>query len=88
MTAGAFDPTLLGAVLRAGYDRSFDTFGAHPARRCRACRPVPLTSSSTRRALRSACRSASGFDPGGIGKGLAADLVAGELLAHGAPGPA
>ena len=29
MTAGAFDPTLLGAVLRAGYDRSFDTFGAH-----------------------------------------------------------
>ena len=27
-----------------------------------------------------------GFDPGGIGKGLAADLVAGELLAHGAAG--
>ena len=27
-----------------------------------------------------------GFDPGGIGKGLAADLVAGELIARGAVG--
>lgn len=32
------------------------------------------------------CRRAPGFDPGGIGKGLAADIVIGEALAAGASG--
>ena len=27
---GWFDPTVLGAVIRAGYDRSFDRFEPHP----------------------------------------------------------
>ena len=35
LSGGAFDPTVLGAVLRAGYDRSFETLDddapPHPA---------------------------------------------------------
>src|SRR5690349_10249920 len=29
-TGGTFDPTVLGAVIRAGYDRSFDELGGEP----------------------------------------------------------
>jgi thiamine biosynthesis lipoprotein len=61
-TAGRFDPTLLGPLVNAGYDRLFDRLGPI------AVPPGP------------------GFDPGGIGKGLAADIVVGELLAAGASG--
>lgn len=85
-TAGRFDPTLLGAVLRAGYVDSFDR---RP--------PRPHASSST---LRTGAHRIEidetagtvripvgvGFDPGGIGKGLAADLVSAELIEQGASG--
>ena len=33
MTGGLFDPTVLGAVIRAGYDRSFDDARREPRRR-------------------------------------------------------
>jgi thiamine biosynthesis lipoprotein len=84
VTGGGFDPTVLGAVLRAGYDVSFDT--------------MPVEKSATQSALIVGCTdivvdgrtvrlpARTGFDPGGIGKGLAADIVIGELLAGGAAG--
>jgi thiamine biosynthesis lipoprotein len=88
MTGGRYDPTLLGDVLRAGYDRSFAELAATGDR---------AASTST---LRAGCpdievdpvpgtvrlAAGTGFDPGGIGKGLAADLVTAELLACGAEG--
>ncbi|HJV08405.1 MAG TPA: FAD:protein FMN transferase [Acidimicrobiales bacterium] len=55
-TAGRFDPSILPALVAAGY------VAADPA--------APT----------------SGFDPGGIGKGYAADLVTEELRAAGATG--
>jgi thiamine biosynthesis lipoprotein len=85
-TGGLFDPTVLGDLIRAGYDRPFEALILHPDggvsslhRDCggirldRAARTVTLPGNA-------------GFDPGGIGKGLAADLVTEELLAAGAEG--
>jgi FAD:protein FMN transferase len=85
LTGGLFDPTVLGDVVRAGYDRSFELLdpdggpGSSTMRRGAADVTVdprglvwlPL---------------GVGFDPGGVGKGLAADLVTEELLAAGAAG--
>ena len=84
LTGGAFDPTVLGDVVRAGYDRSFEDL-----------RP---TQEEARSNLIGGCdriivrddtvtlASGTGFDPGGIGKGLAADILVAELLAGGADG--
>lgn len=84
LSGGAFDPTVLGDVIRAGYDRSFDLLG--PA--------TPLGTSllgigaADIRVDGDTVRlpAGTGFDPGGIGKGLAADLVSGEMIALGAAG--
>jgi len=84
ITGGLFDPTVLGALVRAGYDRSFDELGPAPRGR---------TSNLTNNAgeiqiIADAVRlpHGSGFDPGGIGKGLAADIVVDEMRAAGADG--
>ena len=89
-THGRYDPTVLADVVRAGYDRPLD-----------AVRADPRTSNDSHLAFRSVGASrvvvdsrtrmvwlprGVGIDPGGIGKGLAADLVVGELLAKGARG--
>jgi FAD:protein FMN transferase len=86
ITAGRFDPTVLGAVTRAGYDRSFELLTDDP--------PAGRSGLTTGHAGIVVDASAStvtlpggvGFDPGGIGKGFAADLLVGELLARGAAG--
>jgi thiamine biosynthesis lipoprotein len=84
LSGGAFDPTILGAVIRAGYDRSFDDLGAvTPAGRSSLGLGAADIHIDGRRIR---LPSGTGFDPGGIGKGLAADLVVGELLASGAQG--
>ena len=87
LTAGRFDPTVLGDVLRAGYTASFEELTA--ARRAgansrltRGCGGIEVD--PVARTVR--FPSGVGFDPGGIGKGLAADLVVRELLAAGADG--
>jgi len=86
MTAGRYDPTVLGAVLRAGYDRSFELLATDPPP---GSSPLGL---GWQRIAVDAARSTVtlpagvGFDPGGIGKGLAADLLVHELLARGAAG--
>lgn len=84
LSGGAFDPTVLGAVIRAGYDRPFDELlpDAPGAR-------SPLGTGAGDIVV-DGCAvrlpAGTGFDAGGIGKGLAADLVCAELLAAGADG--
>lgn len=86
LTHGRVDPTVLGDLLRAGYS---DTIEAVIAR------PRTETSVLVRGASRieTALHAQTiklphnvGFDPGGIGKGLAADLVAELLMDRGADG--
>jgi thiamine biosynthesis lipoprotein len=86
-TCGLYDPTVLHAVVDAGYDRSFDdlptSVPARPSRpwRSRADAIVVDAASGT-----VTVPADTGFDPGGIGKGLAADLVTLDLLRAGADG--
>jgi len=88
-SGGAFDPTVLGTLVAAGYDRSFELIGEQgtgPAVELPTslalvgCTDIELDGRSVR------LPPGTGFDPGGIGKGLAADLVVEELRAGGAAG--
>ena len=113
-TYGLFDPTILGDLERAGYDRTFERVGGrnpeedelarHPA--AAGTWTVPAAPADTgsgptrrswlvrgcgdlaldRRAGTARLPAGVGFDPGGIGKGFAADLVAAEAMAAGAAG--
>ena len=81
ITGGRFDATVLGDIIRAGYDRPFDQLPGDPRGindlfpgSINVIGPTVLLAPGT------------GFDPGGIGKGLAADMVAAELSAAGAAG--
>lgn len=81
-TGGIYDPTVLGAMLRAGYDRSFDQLdgGTTPNTLLLACTDIEIEGNSI------TLPAGTGFDPGGIGKGLAADLVIDHLRTLGALG--
>ncbi len=85
-TGGRFDPTVLTTLEAMGYDRSFEQVHSsiHPsaptaAPGCGAIVWDPVASTVT---LPAGVR----FDPGGIGKGLAADLVTEMLIRSGAAG--
>jgi FAD:protein FMN transferase len=100
-TGGRYDPTVLHALESAGYDRSFEQIGtgrpggdgsgrgaAEPAAGSGTGHPAPGCGAVV---LDTALRTVTlppgvGFDPGGIGKGLAADLVVDLLLEEGARG--
>lgn len=88
LTGGAFDPTVLDALDALGYDRDFATLtgetvvAGHPSRRSRGCAGIVLSRETRLVRLPEGVR----FDPGGIGKGLAADLVIRELVDDGAHG--
>jgi thiamine biosynthesis lipoprotein len=92
VTAGRYDPTMLRAVERAGYDRSFEHIDRDgtPPRRPDGRDPVVVAGFDRVMVDRSASTvtvpSGVGFDPGGIGKGFAADLVVEALLRDGAAG--
>ncbi|PVA15809.1 FAD:protein FMN transferase [Mycobacteroides abscessus] len=88
VTGGLFDPSVLAALERAGYDRSFETISPTQPRPARTaatpapgCAGIEITGDDRVR-LPAGVR----IDLGGVGKGYAADLVAGELLAAGAAG--
>jgi FAD:protein FMN transferase len=84
LSGGAFDPTVLGDVIRAGYDRSFEQIGrARPAADSALGRGADSIVVATETVTLPA---GTGFDPGGIGKGLAADLVCAEMMHAGALG--
>ena len=89
LTGGAFDPTLLDALEQLGYDRTFTDIadrerdhGLAPMLAVDRPAPTDIRVGEDAVCLPPGMR----FDPGGIGKGLAADLVAELLLAEGAAG--
>ncbi len=86
-SGGAFDPTVYDSIVALGYD------GDLPAVRRRVSPATPSTPAPGCADI--AVDVASGyvympagvrFDPGGIGKGLAADLIAAAIVAAGATG--
>ena len=85
-TDGRFDPTVLGDVVRAGYDTSYEVVakrgGLGSSTLQRGCGGIAFDRVTCIVEL----PAGVGFDPGGIGKGLAADLVVDELLVAGALG--
>ncbi|MEP6625473.1 MAG: FAD:protein FMN transferase [Acidimicrobiia bacterium] len=90
LTRGRFDPYQLDALERVGYRTTFAEVG-----RPMVEAPAPDVPDASGRVRLPVVDVDSGrvslprglrFDPGGIGKGLAADLVAAELRAAGAAG--
>jgi thiamine biosynthesis lipoprotein len=88
LTGGSFDPTVLGAVVRAGYDRTFTDVATNPRRGTSlltmGCTDIVIEQADD--GWSAMIPTGTGFDPGGIGKGLAADIVLGELLELGVDG--
>jgi FAD:protein FMN transferase len=87
-TGGRFDPTVHAALVAHGYDRDFALVSAvgapsRPLRRSTpGCAGIVVDVATSRVRLPVGVT----IDPGGIGKGLAADLVTAELIATGATG--
>jgi thiamine biosynthesis lipoprotein len=87
LTRGLFDALIGNELIAAGYDRPFDEVVArrmHPdtsPSRARPQRP-PIVFDAQRRTV--SLPVGYRFDPGGVGKGLAADIVVAELLGAGA----
>jgi thiamine biosynthesis lipoprotein len=86
-TNGRYDPTMLSAIVAAGYSTSIDGSGR------RSRRPGPSHTRCTIDdvtidpvASAAVVPAGIGLDPGGIGKGLAADIVVTELIAEGTAG--
>lgn len=82
-TGGTFDPTVLPAVVAAGHTHSRED-GAEAPPVSAAAGPAPGCGGVEVENGRAALPPGVAFDPGGVGKGLAADLVAEELLCAGA----
>jgi FAD:protein FMN transferase len=68
-TAGRFDPTVLPALIAAGYDRSFEQLDERPARAAAGWRAGAGIDLSPRRAR---IERGAAVDLGGIGKGFSA----------------
>jgi thiamine biosynthesis lipoprotein len=86
-TGGAFDPSLLGALVGLGYQASRDD-AVHRTSLAPDIRPVGNVGSVRIDAEHGIVQLPVGtaLDPGGIGKGLAGDLIGRELLRAGASG--
>ena len=88
-TGGTFDPTVLSALCDSGYDRDFRSAVARssglvpPAPHAApGCGDIVWDEAECTVTLPAGVR----FDPGGIGKGMAADIITEELIAAGADG--
>ncbi|HZS29834.1 MAG TPA: FAD:protein FMN transferase [Gaiellaceae bacterium] len=80
-TGGRFDPTVLPALVAAGYDKTFERLEERPAQRVdgwRAGGEVELD----RRRGRARLAPGTAVDLGGIGKGYAADRALDAMLAR------
>lgn len=89
-TRGRFDPFMVRGIVAAGYDRDFADLTEQTERterwketRAVPAVPMPVVALDRRRRW---VRLADGaeLDSGGLGKGLAADIVSGDLMARGA----
>ncbi len=85
-TGGRFDPTIIDALERAGYDRTFEDVDPAAATAAPPSVPAPGLESVQVDTEQSSVRLAPGtrIDLGGVGKGLAADLLARGLVDRGA----
>jgi thiamine biosynthesis lipoprotein len=85
-TGGAFDPTVLPALVAAGYDRDFRELdaseppSAHPTAAAPGCAGIVVNGRHV------TLPGGVQIDGGGIGKGLAADLVVDLVMSAGATG--
>jgi thiamine biosynthesis lipoprotein len=88
LTGGCFDPTVGAALVAHGYDRDYAEVVVRGGTAPEHAEPAPGPAGiALDRAAHTVMLPAGvTFDPGGIGKGLGADLVAAELLAAGASG--
>ena len=87
MSNGRFDPTLLQAMHANGYDRTFMSIKMPAFLPQLDLRQLGFGDVTVDAAAKTVALGATtGFDPGGIGKGLAADLVAEGMVARGAAG--
>ena len=87
ISGGSFDPTLLDALRAAGYDRTFDELAGQGELVLPALRfDRPDVHDIEIDGLQVRFPDGLGFDPGGIGKGLAADLLVHGLLERGVGG--
>lgn len=90
ITGGRFDPTVLPALVDAGYLTSIDDPVAHTSLPDSATFAPHRGFSFTHLLLDGGCcitlPEGMAIDAGGLGKGLAADLVVAELLGRGARG--
>ncbi len=87
LTSGRFDPTVHDSVVAIGYNRTFAelppiTAGGATLLAAPGCAGISIDDDRGTVTL----PERGGFDPGGIGKGLAADLIASELRRAGAEG--
>lgn len=85
LSEGLYDPTILGDLLKAGYSKSFEkikndkfNYGMNSDLHSGTDQIVFNTSNTV------TLGKGVGFDPGGIGKGLASDLIANEIIDLGA----
>ncbi len=89
-TNGRFDPTVYHLLCESGYDRSFlDVLACDETRSSASTeQAAPGCESIVVDIAASVVRlpKGVGFDPGGIGKGLAADFIVEEILDDGATG--
>lgn len=87
-TDGLFDPTVLASMTALGYDTDFTAVQSRPATHWQdvVTAPAPGMSAVAVAIVDStvALPVGIGLDPGAIGKGLAADIVAEELMTVGA----
>jgi FAD:protein FMN transferase len=78
-TDGRFDPTVLPALVAAGYDRSFEQLVERPVRRPVGWRPGARIDVD-QDAGRARVEAGAAVDLGGIGKGYAADRALAAIL--------
>ena len=87
LTNGTFNPMMASQIAELGYDRPFDDLTTS---RAAGDNPVPATGCGEividRDRGEVQLPPDIGFDPGGIGKGLAADIISQELIDDGAWG--
>ena len=86
LSGGRFDPLMLQAITASGYDRTFVSIDMATSSRSNPRRLVMGSAAVDRKRRTVVVSAGAGFDPGGIGKGLAADIVAAEMVASGADG--